>query len=754
MGGGGGTTVVQPPPAPNYQESMREILKAQVEMAPQVYESEAKYQPLYNALQAAQQAFQVQQGLNISKQAYPQIAEIEAQYNIANRRAELGQLQTALPEYQRAFNALTPGYAEAVASTGQLARSAMAQSLNRPQFSSFQNAVRDPYGRLVSQPQPQIAPAPGAAQTSQNEFAFLGQRPTGQPQGEGKGTPPAPAVQGGNFSDQMRGQLQGQTAIAPSATPAPPIQFDQASADRFKQLTEDMRGIAPSTPPPPPSLGFVPNGQPMSKFLAAFGNAMLKPQIDAAKEEYKTTLANFNDEEARKQKDAAAYLGNFNAAAAIAPQQQAAQQAVGANLLGASAPPVSAVGGPGIMLGQMQGPALPPGPLGAGGTPVSAAGGPEVMAGQMQGPALPPGFQAQAPAVSQTQGGGKATPPAPQGPTGDYNGRLKEQILRQQGTAPSTAQTNQYQQAYSQNQQQMQGQQGTAQQGGGKGVPPAPQGPGGNFSGQMQQVLSPLEQTPAGGYVNAVGNFVPSQGTGRSADMLLSQSQRELAAGRSLTAEEQRIADQSARSAYAARGMALGNQAIGAEILNRADVANQRYQLRLQNATNAAQVGMSQQELLRSAQAQRYQQAMGREELSAATQQNAFNQALQRGQAEQQTYAAGTQAQAAQAALGTGAMSQLQAAQAPILQAFYKQPILQGQENQAQNMAMAMQQQAGPQYFNPESQTGMGSIYGAYNSQMNLAGASLQAQAAAQAGKSSMLGSIGGALIGGAATVF
>jgi len=139
---------------------------------------------------------------------------------------------------------------------------------------------------------------------------------------------------------------------------------------------------------------------------------------------------------------------------------------------------------------------------------------------------------------------------------------------------------------------------------------------------------------------------------------------------------------------------------------------------------------------------------MGREELGAATQQQAFNQALARNQAEQQRLQAGTAIQAGQAQLGAGALGQLQQAQAPVLQAFYKQPILQGQSNFAQQMGANMGQAAGPQYFNPESQTGMGSIYGAYNSQMNLAGAQAQANAAESAGKSSMFGSIGGGLLG------
>jgi hypothetical protein len=66
---------------------------------------------------------------------------------------------------------------------------------------------------------------------------------------------------------------------------------------------------------------------------------------------------------------------------------------------------------------------------------------------------------------------------------------------------------------------------------------------------------------------------------------------------------------------------------------------------------------------------------------------------------------------------------------------------------------MMAQQQAGPQYFNPESQTGMGSIYGAYNAQMQLAAGQAQAYAARSAGSQGMLGSLGGAGIGAAGMI-
>lgn len=701
---------------------MKSILQAQVDMAPQVYESELKYQPLYNQLEAQQQAYQAQQSLDMAKKAYPQIAEIESAYNQANRQAELGQLQTALPQYQQAFNALTPGYAEAVGSAGQLAKTAMAQSMNRPEFNSYQVGVRDPYGAQRPAPQQQM-PA--------------------QQQGGGKQTPPQPAnAPQGGFAGQMQQQFAQQPNLGGFASKT------------LQQPAQTSVLMAPPAIPAP--------------------EAELTPeQQDRANNVIRLTAGN---------------------------STLAAQPSAGSQLLGQSIAQPS----------------------------------------QMQGPALPPGFQAQNSQAGQAQqGGGKGTPPPPQGPGGNFSGQMQQRMQGQQQMAP-------------------------------------------------QQPYSGLQETPAGGYVNAVQGFTPTNvaygagmpqeagylnqaqtiqsaaaaagavptaanmgkvagpklasniqnldqksvnqyiaampGMGQYADMLAQQSQAELSAGRSLTPEEQRMADQSARAAYAARGTALGNQAVNAEILNRADVANQRYQQRLQNAAQAAgtiqgiyqpalqqsmqrqQLGidyglsqqnqafgqaqardtmaqqlqaqrynqamgtqgagfeqaatrenvnqgiqqqrynqlMGQQQLMQGAQEQAYNQAMGREQLGAGTQQAAFNQALQRGSAEQQAYMASTQAQAAQAQLGAGAMSQLQQAQAPILQAFYKQPILQGVEGQSQQMGLAMQQQAGPQYFNPESQTGMGSIYGAYNSQMNLAGAQAQANAAVQAGKYAMIGNIAG----------
>jgi hypothetical protein len=247
------------------------------------------------------------------------------------------------------------------------------------------------------------------------------------------------------------------------------------------------------------------------------------------------------------------------------------------------------------------------------------------------------------------------------------------------------------------------------------------------------------------GIVNQQIGAMP--GMGEYAQYLADSSRAELSQGKSLTPEEQRMADQSARSAYAARGTALGSQAANSEILNRFDVSQQRYQQRLANAKSAAgQI----QGIYAPALENAYARQVGMENYNIGAQGQAFNQALQRSAAEQQRITAAQGIQSNYANMGFGALNQLQAAQAPMINAFYKQPLLQGQVNQAQGMGMAMQQQAGPALFNPESQTGMGSIYGAYNAKMGLAGAQAQANAASSAGRMGMFGAIAGGLFGGA----
>jgi hypothetical protein len=104
--------------------------------------------------------------------------------------------------------------------------------------------------------------------------------------------------------------------------------------------------------------------------------------------------------------------------------------------------------------------------------------------------------------------------------------------------------------------------------------------------------------------------------------------------------------------------------------------------------------------------------------------------------------------------LATGLGGYFAQQSAPALKSFYQQPMYADSfGGSAVQNAMMGQQQAGPQYFNPESQTGMGSIYGAYNAQMQLAAGSQQAAAAKSAGRSSMFGQIAGGLLGAAGTL-
>ncbi len=70
---------------------------------------------------------------------------------------------------------------------------------------------------------------------------------------------------------------------------------------------------------------------------------------------------------------------------------------------------------------------------------------------------------------------------------------------------------------------------------------------------------------------------------------LLTDAERELALGRSLSAEEMRDATQSARGAFAARGLATGLGSTAAEILNRDSFGRQREAERRQFAVGAEQ---------------------------------------------------------------------------------------------------------------------------------------------------------------------
>ena len=109
----------------------------------------------------------------------------------------------------------------------------------------------------------------------------------------------------------------------------------------------------------------------------------------------------------------------------------------------------------------------------------------------------------------------------------------------------------------------------------------------GDAAGQQITNLAPLAQqqaTFAADNIYGLGGLLANQaregfataGPTSIEQALYDQGQSELALGRSLSDGELRDATQSARQGMAARGLATGNAALGAELLNRDRFANQR----------------------------------------------------------------------------------------------------------------------------------------------------------------------------------
>ena len=88
---------------------------------------------------------------------------------------------------------------------------------------------------------------------------------------------------------------------------------------------------------------------------------------------------------------------------------------------------------------------------------------------------------------------------------------------------------------------------------------------------QADELQSVADYTDQLGYT-AAGDL---QGTDIERE-LQAQATRELALGRSLTPEQERLAQQSARAGMAARGLGVGTGALAAEVLNREAFASQR----------------------------------------------------------------------------------------------------------------------------------------------------------------------------------
>ena len=118
---------------------------------------------------------------------------------------------------------------------------------------------------------------------------------------------------------------------------------------------------------------------------------------------------------------------------------------------------------------------------------------------------------------------------------------------------------------------------------------------------------------------------------------LQSQASRDLALGRSLSAEQSRDAAQSARAGMAARGLSTGNSALAAEMLNRDRYATQRENERRGFASGVAQQATGIQQAANQAYASRMDANRGRELQSGlANQSVAQARAMQNAQFSQQ----------------------------------------------------------------------------------------------------------------------
>ena len=588
--------------APTYDDTLLKAFNAQLAIEPKLLEANKLYQPQWLELQRQIQEAAAKNQMNLMGQLYPQSGQIEAAYQNQLRSNQLEQLRSTLPQYQQAFNALTPGYAGALQGMGQLAQQASQRANVPPALTAYEAQVGTPYGPAI------------------------GSYPILQPQ-----RPP-----GGVYPNGVAYETSESRAPVTPMTLTAPMTANQASAAAAPAAAAGVQNaLKVSSTQPPISLNQLPSSgtsQTLGVNLAQ-GNQLSGTAQGPAAPPRAVSDAIYAENVARQNEQ--------NRVAQIASDQQKLS----------SIP----------QLTQEQA---------WGGTPT-----------------------AQSPTVAPTYGQPMSLLQATR--AGDYAASVGGPNLQSDLNRVNASSVNQYV---------------------------------GMMPGQRE-----------------------------AAARMGAQMNKELAAGRGLTAEEQRIADQAARSAYAARGTALGPQAVGAEILNRADVSNQRYQQRLANAAglsgaiqNIYQPALAQsfarqqgaQDYNLGAQQQAYQQAMGREALLSSTQQSAFNQALQRGQAEQQRMQAGTAIQAGQAQLAAGALGQLQQAQAPILQAYYQQPILQQTVGQAQSMGLANQQASGNTLFQPESSLAFQSAFLPYQASIALQQSQMQADAARAAGKSSATGSI------------
>ena len=109
-----GSATIQQAPQRNYAQEAQDTLATQIQLAPQLYASEAQYQPLYTqlALQNAQTALlggNGQMGLiGLYNQINPQLSQISAASNTAQRTSDIQDVANLGPQMLAALQASNP----------------------------------------------------------------------------------------------------------------------------------------------------------------------------------------------------------------------------------------------------------------------------------------------------------------------------------------------------------------------------------------------------------------------------------------------------------------------------------------------------------------------------------------------------------------------------------------------------------------------------------------------------------------------
>lgn len=785
---------------PQYDDTLLKAFNAQLAIEPKLLEANKLYQPQWLELQKQIQSTAAKNQMDLMGQLYPQAGTIEAAYQNQLRQAELQQIRNALPQYQQAFNALTPGYAQALQSAGQLAQQSMQNALMRPQLTAFESGVAGPTaGSYLSAVQNFVPTNVAAGAGMPQEAGYLNAVPS-----PGLAAMAAGQVPGGV---RMAGTTPASTAAASAgAVPA-------ATAMQNAMRIEAAQRMA----------GAVPTAQGMRQAQTA----------QAALEKAGAVPTAENIATAQSAQSALRQAGAVPTARNLAATQSAAAAAQTAGTVPATAN-LQRVAGPRLAsniqqldrraveqyIGSMPGMANYANMLARQSQDELAAGrsltaeeqrmadqsaraayaargtalGPQAVNAEILNRADVANQRYQQRLQNATQAAGTIQ--------AIYQPALQQSLQRQQlgidyglglqqqqfGQAQARDVLNQQTQA--QRYAQAMGTQGAGFEQAAARDQMAAQLQAQRFnqlSGTQQagfQQAATKDQALAALQAQRFGQLSATQQAG------FGQAQAQDAAAQSLQAqryaqamgfqttgfEQAQARDTMAAQLQAQRyAQAMGTQGAGFQQAQAQDVfgrdTQQQQYAQLMGTQGAAfqQAGareslaqqlqqsrynqlMGQQQLFQGAQAQQFQQAMGREQLGTELQQAAFNQALQRGQAEQQRLQVGTALQAGQAQLGAGAMGQLQSAQAPILQAYYRQPILQQTVGQAQTMGLANQQASGNTLFQPESQLAFQSAFLPYQSQIALQQAQMQSDASKAAGKSAMTGSIIGAA-GAAAAV-